>query len=144
MRTMSRFDTPITIWGGLVMNRRFAIRVCAGLVALSLALGVVDRGASANGNVASIKAQDLKEWLTYIASDELEGRAVFTAGIGLAAAYIEDHLQAWGVKPGGDRGSYLQTVRVLGVRATRHSSVTVEVSGQTRTFADGQGVAFAP
>jgi len=88
------------------------------------------------------QSQDLREWLTYIASDELQGRAVFSAGIGLAAAYIEDHLRAWGVKPAGDRGQYLQTVRVLGVKTTSHSTVTVEVNGESKVFADGAGVAF--
>ena len=94
----------------------------------------------ATGGIGSIKSQDLKDWLTYIASDELQGRAVYTAGIGLAAAYIEDHLRGWGVKPAGDHAGYLQTVRVLGVKATSHASVTVEVNGQTRTFADGEGI----
>src|SRR5579872_4898120 len=118
------------------MTRRpLSLRASVAVVTLALALSVLTRGAAASGNVASIKAQDLKEWLTYIASDELEGRAVFTAGIGLAAAYIEDHLKAWGVAPAGDAGSYLQTVRVLGVRSTNRSSVTVDVGGRTRTFA---------
>ena len=27
---------------------------------------------------------------------------MFSAGLGLAAGYIEDHLQDWGVKPAGD------------------------------------------
>lgn len=49
---------------------------------------------------------------------------MFAAGFGLAAAYIDDHSLAWGVKPAGDRGSYLQTVRVLGVKTTSHSTVT--------------------
>ena len=74
--------------------------------------------AAAGGGVGAIKSPDLRDWLTYIASDELEGRAVFTAGFGLAAGYVEDHLRAWGVKPAGDHGSYLQTVRVLGVKTT--------------------------
>src|SRR5436190_1492130 len=113
-------------------RRASSFRVYAAIFTLALALSVLARGASASGNVASIRAQDLKEWLTYIASDELEGRAVFSTGIGLAAAYIEDHLRAWGVKPAGDRDSYLQTVRVLGVRTTNRSSVTVEVGGETR------------
>ena len=44
--------------------------------------------------------------------------APFSAtGLGLAASYIEQHLRDWGVKPAGDHGSYLQTVRVLGVKA---------------------------
>jgi hypothetical protein len=78
--------------------------------------------------------------LSYIASDDLQGRAVFSTGIGLAAAYIEDQLKAAGAKPAGDPGSYLQTVRVLGVRTTSHSSVTVDVNGETRTFEDGSGI----
>ena len=67
---------------------------------------------------------------------------MFTSGIGLAAAYIEDHLRAWRVRPAGDNGSYLQTVRVLGIKTTGHSTLTVEVGGEARTFADGQGITF--
>ena len=105
-------------------------------------LAVVPAGAASRGGASSIDARDLKEWLSYIASDDLQGRAVFTAGLGLAASYLEEHLREWGVKPAGDNGSYLQTVRVLGVKATRHSTVTVEVAGERRTFADGEAIRF--
>ena len=97
---------------------------------------------AAGGGRSSIAPPELREWLSYIASDELEGRALYTSGLGLAGAYIEDHLRAWGAKPAGDSGSYLQTVRVLGVKSTSHSSVTVAVNGQTRTFADGSGISL--
>ena len=63
-------------------------------------------------------------------------------GLGLAAAYIADHLREWGVKPGGDNGTYFQTVKVLGVRTTSKASITVDVNGQTRTFKDGDGITF--
>ena len=98
--------------------------------------------AAASGGVQAIRTPDLRDWLTYISSDELQGRAVFTAGFGLAAAYLENHLRAWGVKPGGDHGSYLQTVRVLGVTTTSRATVSVTVNGETRTFADGEGIIF--
>ncbi|MBZ5559284.1 MAG: M28 family peptidase [Acidobacteriia bacterium] len=110
--------------------------------AVVLSVAVVSGISAAGGGLGSIKSQDLKEWLSYIASDELEGREIYTSGIGLAAAYIEDHARAWGARPAGDTGRYLQTVRVLGVKATSHASVTVDVNGETRTFADGQGVSF--
>src|SRR6266513_3143446 len=100
-------------------RRSLAVRVAAVILAIS----VLRAGVQASGAVASIKAQDLKEWLTYIASDDLQGRAVFSTGIGLAASYIEEHLREWGVKPAGDHGSYLQTVRVVGIKTTSHSSV---------------------
>ncbi len=92
---------------------------------------------------ASITPDELKEWLTYIASDELQGRQVFTEGLGLAGGYIADHLKEWGVKPAGDDGTYFQVVKVLGVSVKRNSSVTVTVNGQSKTFKDGEGVTFA-
>src|SRR4051812_2478964 len=85
----------------------------------------------------------MKQWLTYIASDELQGRQVFTEGLALAGSYIADHLKEWGVKPGGDAGSYFQTVKVLGIRTRSNSAVTVTVNGQSRTFKDGEGVTFS-
>jgi Peptidase family M28 len=121
------------------MNRR-RVGIVRGWMAVFV-VGAVTAVAAAGGS-ASIKSQDLKEWLTYVSSDELQGRAVFTAGFGLAAAYIEDHLRTWDVKPAGDNGSYLQTVRVLGVKTTSHSTVTVEVNGESRTFTDGDAITF--
>src|SRR5712691_10493464 len=126
-----------------IVRRRRSARVLGPsvlVVALVLA-GLVARAASDDGR-ASIKREDLKEWLTYIASDDLQGRAVFTAGLGLAAGYIVDHLRTWGVTPAGDAGSYLQTVRVLGVKAKSHSTVTVQIGNETRTFNDGDAITF--
>jgi hypothetical protein len=116
----------------------------AGLSAVTLAvfLAVVPAPAASGGGAASFAPADLKEWLSYVASDDLQGRAVFSSGLGLAAAYLEQHLREWGVKPAGDNGGYLQTVKVLGVKATRHSTVTVTVAGERRTFADGDAVRF--
>jgi len=91
---------------------------------------------------SSITPESLRTWLTYLASDELEGRATFSEGLGLAAAYIADQLKQAGVKPGGDNGSYFQRVEVLGIRSTNRSSVTVEVNGQKRTFTASEGVRF--
>jgi hypothetical protein len=110
--------------------------------ALAVMLATVPPQAATVGAPASVDVRDLREWLTYVASDDLQGRAVFSTGIGLAESYIENHLRQWGVKPGGDRGSYLQTVRVVGYKATSHSSVTVEVNGERRTFTDGEGIRF--
>ena len=128
------------------MGRRVAAFRAWVVVTVLVAAGAAAASSGAprpgSGQASAIRTSDLREWLTYIASDELEGRAVFTTGFGLAAAYVEDHLRAWGVRPAGDPGSYLQTVRVLGVKTTSHSTVSVTVNGQTRTFADGEGIAF--
>jgi len=62
--------------------------------------------AAKNNGRDAITQEDLKEWLTYLASDELEGRNTYSEGLGLAAAYIAEHLRSWGVKPSGPNGSY--------------------------------------
>jgi Peptidase family M28 len=92
---------------------------------------------------SGITPEALRTWLTYIASDDLEGRATFSEGLGLAAAYIAEQLKSAGVKPAGDHGTYFQRVEVLGVKSTNRSSVTVEVNGQKRTFKNLEGVRFA-
>jgi hypothetical protein len=90
----------------------------------------------------AIRQEDLKDWLTYLASDQLQGRATYSEGLGIAAGYIAAHLAQWGVKPGGDNGSYFQAVPVQSVRTISNASVTVTVKGQTRTFKDGEGITF--
>jgi hypothetical protein len=120
-------------------RRRLSSARAALVLGLLVACGVGTVRAAGSG-LASITAAELRTWLTFVASDDLQGRAVFSTGIGLAAAYIEDQLKAFGARPAGDHGTYLQTVRVLGVKTTSHSSVTVEVNGESRTFEDGHGI----
>ena len=91
---------------------------------------------------SQITPAELTEYLTYLASDQLTGRQIYTEGYGLAAGYIQEHLRQWGVKPIGENGTYLQTVKSRGYKVTRNSSVTVEVGGQTKTFKHGDHVTF--
>jgi hypothetical protein len=91
---------------------------------------------------SQITPAELTEYLTYLASDQLTGRQIYTEGYGLAAGYIAAHLQQWGVKPIGENGTYLQTVKSRGYKVTRNSTVTVEAGGQTRTFKQGEHVTF--
>jgi Peptidase family M28 len=125
----------------IIMLSSRLTRLPAVLLALSLTLSLLPAQTRKNGK-SIIQEEDLRTWLAYLASDELEGRATFTEGLGLAAAYLVEQLRSWGVKPGGDNGSYFQRVRVLGVKSTNHSTLTVEVNGQTRTFKDAEGIIF--
>src|SRR5579871_2968380 len=90
-----------------------------------------------------ISESDTREWLTYLSSDLLEGREVFTEGYGLAASYVAEHLRQWGLTPMGTLGSYFQVVRECTYRVTQKSTVTVEVGGETRTFHQGEHIAFS-
>ena len=117
----------------------------AKLMALLLILNLVVTpvfAQKAKSGKGQVPVEDLKIWLTYLSSDELEGRATYSEGLGLAAAYIAEQLRALGVKPGGDNGSYFQRVKVLGIKSANHSTLTVEVKGESRTFNDGAGLTF--
>jgi hypothetical protein len=91
---------------------------------------------------SQITPAELTEYLTYLSSDQLTGRQIYTEGYGLAAGYIQEHLRQWGVKPIGENGTYLQTMKSRGYKVTRNSTVTVEVGAQTRTFKQGEHVTF--
>ncbi len=65
---------------------------------------------STRGNVDAIKAQQLKEYLYFVASDEMEGRDTPSRGLDLTAKFIALNLALWGVKPGGENNSYFQKI----------------------------------
>ncbi len=115
-------------------------RLLLAVFCLASVAALAAQPASPRRAIASIEIGPLKEWLTFLSSDELQGRATYSEGLGTAAAYIAERLGAWGVKPVGDNGTYFQTVKVLGVRNESSSTITVEVNGQSRTFKDGEGI----
>jgi len=123
-----------------MMSRRLAVALIFAL-AIGLASGAA-RPPGAAGGMAAIQTTDLQKWLTYLSSDELEGRGNFSEGLGIAADYLAEQLREIGVRPAGDDGTYFEHVKVLSIKSTPHSTVTVEVNGQTRTFKDGEGIEF--
>ena len=93
-RSMVILQAGIVAGFGGRMTRERARAFCRWIV---VCLGLASVSVRAAGGLSSIKSQDLREWLTYIASDELQGRAVYSTGLGLAAAYVGDHVRAWGL-----------------------------------------------
>lgn len=58
--------------------------------------------------VASIRMEELREKLTYIASEKFKGRGNGTPGLQMAAEYIAGVFAKNGLKPAGKDGSYYQ------------------------------------
>ncbi|MFZ1699739.1 MAG: M28 family peptidase [Pyrinomonadaceae bacterium] len=85
------------------------------------------------GNVDGVTAKQLKEYLTFIASDELEGRDTPSLGLDIAAMFIAQHLASWGIKPAGDNGSYFQNVP-LRMNKIETDKSTLEVNGQSYSY----------
>ena len=98
---------------------------------------------SSHGNVDAITARQLKDFLTFIASDELEGRDTPSRGLDTAAKYIAQHLSSWGVKPMGGDGTYFQNFPL------RHSKIDpmgtrLELNGQTFSYGEDFLASFNP
>ncbi len=116
------------------------IRTLSITLVIALALAAPAQAGKKSGGI--VQVDDLRTYLTYLSSDELEGRNTFTEGLGLAQAYIAEQLHSFGVQPGGDHGLYFERVTVLGIKAANRSTLTVEVNGQSKTFKNGEGVTF--
>ena len=124
---------------------RLGVLASAGVVlALGTPGGLGAQGSSPAGAAApAIREADTRQWLTYLSSDLLQGRQVFTEGYGLASSYIAEQLRLIGVEPLGQDGTYFQPLARRGFRITQDSSVTVVARGESRTFRHGDHVSFS-
>jgi hypothetical protein len=98
-----------------------------------------------------ITTAQMKDYLTFIASDELEGRDTPSRGLDVAAKFLAMNLSRWGVKPAGDDGTYFQRFALL--KTTVDSAqTTMEINGQRFKYGSdflassfsGPGTATAP
>lgn len=58
----------------------------------------------------AITAAQLRDYLYYVASDEMEGRDTPSRGLDLTAKFIGMMLSRWGFKPAGDNGTFYQKI----------------------------------
>ncbi len=82
-------------------------------------------------SLATIRASELRAHVEFLASDELEGREAGTEAETVAAAYLASRLRAFGLKPGGDEGGWLQHFR-HGERVMRNVVGVLEGSDPQR------------
>jgi hypothetical protein len=61
----------------------------------------------------NITAAQLKDYLYFVASDEMEGRDTPSRGLDATAKFIATMLSRWGFKPAGDDGTYFQKMAML-------------------------------
>src|SRR2546422_441964 len=91
------------------MRRRFCTR---GALAAFLSVLVL-AGTRGFANNEESEARMRKD-ITFLASDECEGRGPGTKGIDKAADYIAAEFKKAGLKPGNKMGSYFQPFKVYG------------------------------
>ncbi|MDQ3798140.1 MAG: M20/M25/M40 family metallo-hydrolase [Acidobacteriota bacterium] len=95
------------------------------------------------GNTDGITAQQMKDYLTFIASDELEGRDTPSRGLDIAAMYIASHLAKWGIKPAGDGGSYFQKFPLRRVKIDAQNT-RLELNNQSFVYGEDFLANFTP
>jgi Zn-dependent M28 family amino/carboxypeptidase len=65
---------------------------------------------------ASVDGERIRAHVQFLSDDLLEGRGPGTRGGEIAAKYIAAQFEAYGLKPGGDNGTYLQQVNFVGTK----------------------------
>lgn len=112
--------------------------VAALLVPLPTAFAQNDaaQAAAPHGNVDAITADQMRAYLSYIASDEMEGRNTPSRGLDLTAKFIATLLTRWGVQPAGDNGTYFQKIP-LRREIIDAAKSSVELNGKRFAFGDG-------
>ena len=83
----------------------------------------------------TITAAQLKDYLSFIASDEMEGRDTPSRGLDTTAKFLAMNLSRWGFKPAGDDGSYFQKI-ALSRDVIDKAETRVQVNNQPLTLGD--------
>jgi hypothetical protein len=92
-------ETTMRLWHGLGRGALVALFALAALAGVRAETGPEAR---------------MKRDITFLASDECEGRGPGTRGIDKAADYIANQFKLAGLKPGGPGGSYFQLFPITG------------------------------
>jgi Zn-dependent M28 family amino/carboxypeptidase len=87
------------------------------------------------GNVEDISAAQLKDYLYFISSDEMEGRSTPSRGLDLTAKFLALNLSRWGLKPAGSDGTFFQRFG-LQQRQLFPEQTSASINGQSFKIAD--------
>ena len=99
--------------------------------------------------VDTISANQIRDYLTFISADEMEGRDTPSRGLDLTAKFLAMNLARWGFKPAGDAGSFFQRIDLQRNRSDG-GQTKVEYAGRTLVTgtdylpAGGSGALSAP
>src|SRR3989454_10952182 len=129
MRTLKLYSLVILLALSFALPTTFAQRKAAKTPASSAATTSAARG------VDTISAAQLKDYLSFIASDEMEGRDTPSRGLDTTAKFIAMNLERWGFKPTGDQGTYFQKI-ALRRDQLDPAKTFAEINGRKFNFGD--------
>jgi hypothetical protein len=80
-----------------------------------------------------VTADQMRSYLYFVASDEMEGRDTPSRGLDTTAKFMGMNLQRWGFKPAGDDGTFYQKIELVRYRVNP-SATAAAINGQTLTW----------
>jgi Zn-dependent M28 family amino/carboxypeptidase len=96
---------------------RSAVVLAASFLALSTSLLAQTIPPAVKAAEASIDGEKIRAHVKFLSDDLLEGRGPGLRGSEIAAQYIATQFALYGLKPGGDNGTYLQQINFVGMNA---------------------------
>ena len=80
-----------------------------------------------------VTAAQLKDYLYFVASDEMEGRDTPSRGLNTVAKFIGMSLDRWGFKPAGDNGTFYQHIGLIRYKVDP-ASTTATIGGKALAY----------
>src|SRR6516162_3960349 len=105
-----------------IMKKGMAISFVAAGVAVCFAVGGFAQQKPKVPKVPTVEAAKIREYVKKLASDEFEGRGTGQKGGDAAADWIAKQFESFGLKPGGEKGTYFQEVPMMGVKTLPSST----------------------
>jgi len=118
---------------------RFLPRLATSIAGLVLAATTAGAAAATEEDAQAFQAA-----VAWLASDELEGRGLGSAGIADAEEYIAERLGASGLEPMGDRGTAFQTFDMVTEIASAEAGNRLELQGEGGAVAAALGTDYLP
>lgn len=137
MKVFSNVPGPKQVFAALVISSLLTLQTLAQAPAVG---GSAILSSAENEITRNITIDSIKEMTTALSAPEMEGRGTGQPGGEKAGNWIAEKFKSYGLKPLGDKGSYLQKVDFKETVATAETSFSVG----TETLAHGSEFAFVP
>ncbi|MBC5992643.1 M28 family peptidase [Pontibacter cellulosilyticus] len=95
-------------------------------------------------SLKKVEPEDIKKHIWYLADDKLLGRKPGTPGYETAVAYVIDQYKKMGVQPGGENGTYLQTVKLRTAKTGDASMLLTDLKNTSTQLTAGKDFAVYP
>lgn len=127
-----------------IMKIKFLLSVFSGALICNLSFAqtkITDEVASA---IKTASAAQIKADITYLADDKLLGRKPGTPGYKMACDYVIEELKKNGVKPAGDKGTWLQSIVMRNATLAPNFTASLYSNGNNIDLTSEKGITISP